>query len=155
MFAKEVTFESPNSNYPSLVAELARISGKEIAFNATRPGEVFNVGFKRVTLWEALELLSDHGTVRIAGQDFEKLKRLRRILLYDERISYCVKNTPASTAVNELSTLTGLPLRITAGSPMATVNVQLKDATLRDIIEAVSEKSGIKITEVGAQTGDR
>jgi hypothetical protein len=153
LFGTEVTYVSQNGNYRELVAELARLSGKDIAFAATTPNEVFNVGFKKATLWDALELLSEHGTVRVAGQDFEKLKRLRRILLYDEKVSYCVTNTRASTVVNELSALTGLPLRITEGSPMATVNVQLPEATLKDIINTVSERAGIKI--VGADADGR
>jgi len=148
----EVTLEENNSNYHTLVAQLARISGKEIAFSPTRPNEVFNVGFKKAPLWDAFELLADNGKVIVGGQDFEKVKGLRRLLLADEKISYCVKNTSVSTVVNELSSLTGLPLRITAGSPMATVNVRLPDATLKRIIDQVSEQTGTKIIEVGADT---
>jgi hypothetical protein len=142
-----------NGNYPELVDELARISGKDLAFSPTKPETIFNVGFNRAALWDALELLSEHGTVQIAGQDFEKLKRLRRILLSDERISFCVKNTPVNTLVNEMASLTGLSLRIAAGSPKATVNVQLRDVNLNEILAKVSEQTGTKIIEEGADSG--
>lgn len=150
---REVTLQMKNANYPQLVAELADISGKEIAFSPTKSDIVFDVGFERAPLWDALELLSNHGTVRIAGQDFEKLKRLRRILLSEEKISFGVKNTPINTVVNDMASLTGLPLRITAGSPMSTVNVQLRNVTLNDILAKVSEQAGTKITEEGAEPG--
>jgi hypothetical protein len=136
-----------NSTYPELVSELARLSGKELTFSPTKPDMIFNVGFKRSPLWDALKLLSDQGTVQVSGQYFEKLKRLRRSLLSGEKISVCVKKTPVNTFVNDLASLTGLPLRITAGSHRATVNVQLQDITLADLLLAVSEQTGTKIIE--------
>lgn len=145
----EVTLEMQNSTYPQLVAELAHVSGKELAFSPTKPNMVFNVGFKRAALWDALKLLSDQGTVRIGGQDFEKLKRLRRSLLSGEKFSCCVKNTPVNTFVNDMIGLTGLPLRIADGKPMATVNVKLQDVSLSDILLAVSEQTGTKIIQEG------
>jgi hypothetical protein len=148
----EVTFEVQNAKYPQLVAELARTSGKDITFSPTTPDMVFNAGFKRATLWDALKLLSDQGAVQVAGQDFEKLKRLRRSLLTGEKFSFCVTNTPVNTFVEDVAGLTGLPLRITRGRPTATVNVKLQDVTLSDMINAVSEQTGTKIIEEGADS---
>jgi hypothetical protein len=136
-----------NGTYPSLVAELARVSGKELAFSPTKQNMIFNVGFKRATLWDALTLLSEQGTVRIDGQDFENLKRLRRSLLSGEQFSFCVKNTPVNTFVNDMIGLTGLPLRISGGSPKATVNIKLENATLTEILTAVSNQTGTEITQ--------
>jgi len=153
MLATEVTFEMQNAKYPQFVAELARISEKDITFSPTIPDMVFNVGFQRATLWDALKLLSDQGTVQVAGQDFEKLKTLRRSLLTGEKFSFCVTNTPVNTFVDDLAGLTGLPLRITAGRPTATVNVKLQDVALSDMISAVSEQTGTKIIEEGATSG--
>lgn len=151
----ETTFQMQNATYPQLVDELAHASGKEITFLPTKPDEVFNAGFKRATLWDALELLSDQGTVQVAGQDFERLKRLRRNLLSNVRTSLCVKNTSVQTFVTDLASLTGLPLRVTAGNPMAMVNVQLQNVTLDEIIASVSEQTGTKIIEAGADPGSR
>jgi hypothetical protein len=144
-----------NASYPQLVAELARASGKDITFSPTTPDMVFNVGFKRATLWDALKLLSDQGTVQVAGQDFEKLKRLRRSLLTGEKFSFCVTNTPVNTFVSDVAGLTGLPLRITAGRPTAMINVKLQDATLTDMISAVSEQTDTKIIEESADAVGR
>lgn len=149
----EVTLDIKNGTYPQLVTKLARLSGKSLEFSPTKPDMVFNAGFKRVPLWDALELLSDRGTVQVAGLDFEKLKRLRRLLLSGERISFCVKNTPADTFVSDMAGVTGLPLRIIAGRPMAIVNVQLEDVTLNDILAEVAEQTGTKIVEQGADAG--
>lgn len=151
----EVSFEMQDAKYQQLVAELASVSGKEIAFSPITPNMIFNVGFKRATLWDALKLLSDQGTVQVAGQDFEKLKRLRRSLLTSERFSFCVTDTPVNTFVSDLAGLTGLPLRITAGRPTAMVNVKLKDATLSDMLSAVSEQTGTKIIEEDADSVGR
>jgi hypothetical protein len=145
--ATEVNLEMQNSDYTKLVNKLSRLSKKELAFSPTKPDMIFNVGFDKATLWDALKLLSDQGTVHVAGQNFEKLKKLRRTLLFGERISFGIKNTPVSTFVNDLNGLTGLPLSITAGNPNATVNVQLQDATLNEILNAIYEQTGTKIIE--------
>lgn len=132
------------------MAELARVSGRDLAFFPIKRDTVLNLDYKRAVLWDVLEILSDRGTVQIAGQDFEKLKRLRRILLSGERISLCVHNTPVSTFVDDTASLTGLPLRITDGRPMAIVNVKLQNVTLNEILVKVSEQTGTKIIEEGA-----
>jgi hypothetical protein len=153
MLGTETTFEMQNGTYPQLVAKLARISGKDLAFSPTKPDTIFNLGFKKAALWDAFEFLSDRGTVRVAGKDFESLRRLRKILLSGERLSFGVKNTTVNTFVNDMAGLTGLPLRITAGRPMAIVNVELRDASLNDILAKVSEQTGTKIIEDGAEPG--
>ena len=148
--AREVTFEVENGRYPEFVDKLSRASGKQIEFSPSTPDAVFTTGFKRATVWDALKVLSDHGKVRIAGQDFEELRRLRRNLLSGERVSFGVKKTTVSAFVNDISSLTGLPLRITAGRPMSNVNIDLKEATLDEIINAVADQTGTRITEEGA-----
>lgn len=154
-YSNEVTFEMQNGNYPRLVSELSRASGKDLTFSPARPDMAFNVGFKKAMLWDVLKLLSDQGTVNIGGQDFEKMKRLRKSLLSGERVSFGVSNTPVNTFVNDLSSLTGLKLKIAGGSQRATVNVQLQDATLSDILLAVSEQTGTKVIDEDNDTGGR
>ena len=149
----ETNLEIQNGTYPELVTRLAHLSGQQLVFSPTRTDIVFNAGFKKTPFWNALELLSDQGTVQIAGQDFERLKRLRRILLSGERITLCVKNTPVNTFVNDIAGLTGLPLRITGGNPMSTINLKLQDATLDEMLAKVSEQTGAKITEAASDSG--
>jgi hypothetical protein len=142
----EVSLELENVTYPQLVAELSRFNGREIVFSPTKPDLVFNAGFKRAVWWDVLRFLADRGTLSVGGKDFEKLRMLRKILLSGERIAFCVNNTPVSTVLSDLGGLTGLTFRIRSGRPMATVNVQLQNATLNEIVAAISEQSGTKIT---------
>jgi hypothetical protein len=109
---------------------------------------LFNLGLKKAPLWEGLQLLADRGTVRIAGKDFESFIRLRQALLSGQRFNFGVKNTPVNTFVTDLVGLTGLPLRITRGRPMAIANVELDGVTLDEMIAKVSEQTGTKIDEV-------
>jgi hypothetical protein len=142
-----------NATYPQLVTELARITGRDLSFAPAKPDTVFNADYKRTVLWDVLDMMSDRGTVQIAGQDFERLKRLRRVLLSGTKISLCVGNTPVNTFVNDLASATGLSLRIVGGRPMAAVNVKLRDVSLNEILAGVSEQTGTKIVEGGADPG--
>lgn len=147
LFATETTVQMQNGTYPQLVAALAHISGRDITFSPNRPDALFNADYKRALLWDVLDMLSERGTVQIAGKDFEKLKRLRKALLSGTRISLCVGHTPVSTFVNDMASLTGLPLRITAGRPLAVVDIKLQEVTLDEILAKVSEQTGTKIVE--------
>lgn len=151
----ETTLEVQNGTYPELVTKLAHLAGKQLVFSPTKPYVVFNMGFKRSPFWNALDLLSDQGTVQINGQDFEKLKRLRRILLSNERITLCVKNTRVSTFVSDMGGLTGLPLRVSSGSPTSIVNIKLPEATLDEMLAKVSEQTGTKIVEARSDVAKR
>jgi hypothetical protein len=152
-FALETSFELQNGTYAKLTSRLAQVSATEISFTTNRfdvkPDAIFNVGFKRASLWDGLELLANRGTVRIAGKDFESYIRLRQSLLGGTRINFGVKNTPVSTLVNDLSGITGLSLRITKGKPMTLANVELAEATLDEIIAKISEQTGTTIVESG------
>jgi hypothetical protein len=144
----ETTLELQNATYPELVTALAHQSGKQVVFAPMKPDLIFNVGFKRAPFWSTLELLSDQGTVQVGGQDFEKLRKLRKILLAGDRITLCVKKTPLATFISDMVGLTGLPLRVTAGSPMALVNIRVSDATLDEMLSKVSEQTGTKIVVI-------
>jgi hypothetical protein len=147
MFGMETTLQLQNGTYPQLVASLARVSGRDIAFSPTKPDAVFNADYKKALLWDVFDMLSERGTVQIAGKDFEKLKRLRKALLSGMKISLCVGKTPVSTFVNDMASLTGLSLRIASGKPMAVVNIKLQEVSLDEILAKVSEQTGTKIVE--------
>lgn len=149
-FGIKSTLDLQNATYPKLVGALARISGKDIEFSPAKADAAFNTGWKRATLWDLLDMLSDRGTVQIAGKDFEKLKRLRKVLLSGNKISLCVRNTPVNTFVSDMTSLTGLPLRITAGRATTVVNLKLENVTLDDILVKVAEQTGTTIREEGA-----
>ncbi len=149
----EATLQMQNTSSKQLLAEVARISGKELAFSSRKPEVPFNLDVKRAALWDVLDILSANGMVQIAGEDFEKLKVARRALLSGEKISFCVQNTPVNTLITDLANLSGLPLRIATGNTRATVNVRLRDVTLKDILVKVSEQTGAKITNEDADSG--
>jgi hypothetical protein len=155
LLGMETTLQMRNAKYPQLVSELARFSGSDLAFIAEKPDSVFSVDYKKAVLWDVLDMLSDRGTVQIAGQDFAKLKRLRKVLVSGSRLSLCVRNTPVNTFVNDMASLTGLSLRIVDGRPMTPVTVNLHDVTLDDVLIKVSEQTGTKIVEEGADPGAR
>jgi hypothetical protein len=150
--ALETNIEIVDGSYSQLTAKLAEISGRDISFSSARGEDpksqvISTLGFKKAPLWNALALLSDRGTVRIAGKDFESLRRLRKALLAGKRVNFGVKDTPVNTFVTDLAGLTGLPLRIVKGSPMALANVELREATLEEIIKRVGEETGTSIVE--------
>jgi hypothetical protein len=138
-----------NSNSKQLFTALARISGKDVSFSSFGPDESFNLDIKRALLWDVLDNLSTSGSIRIAGEDFEQLKDLRRALLSGEKISFCVQNTPVKILVNDLSNLSGLPIRITAGRARTIVNLKLQNVSLKDILLKVAEQTGTQITDEG------
>ena len=144
----EFSLQMENGTYPQLVTELARVSGQDFAFSPSKPGAVFNLDAKRTVMWDFLVTLSNRGTVRIGGMDFEKFKKLRSNLRSGKKVSLCVRQTNVSTFVSDTASLTGLRLRVTGGSPMATVDVQLQDVTLDEILAAVSEQTGTTIAVV-------
>lgn len=67
LLGMETSLQMRNARYPQLVSELARLIGSDLAFIAEKPDSVFNVEYKRAVLWDVLDMLSDRGTVQIAG----------------------------------------------------------------------------------------
>jgi hypothetical protein len=149
----EVTLQMQNATSKQLVAELARVSGKEVAFSSVKPDVPFNLDVKRAAIWDVLEILSNNGTLLVAGEDFERLRTARRALLSGEKVSLCVHNTPVSALVTDLANLSGLPIRITTGNTRATVDLKLQGVTLKDILTQVSEQTGAKITYEDPDSG--
>jgi len=144
-FSMETTLQMRDATYPQLITELARISGKDLLFDPLKPDVTFNAEYKRALLWDVLDMLSERGKLQIARQDFERLKKLRRVLLSGTKISLCVHNTPVNTFVNDLASVTGLSLRVVDGDPLAIVNVKLQDVSLSDIVVRVSGQTGARI----------
>jgi hypothetical protein len=147
VLAMKITFQMQNAKYPQFVTDLSRLTGKDITFTADKPDSVFNADSKKAALWDVLSMLSDRGAIQIQGYDFEQLRRLRKRLLSDEKLSLSVQNTPLNIFVNDMAALTGLPLRIANGNPLATLTIKLSDVTLNDILIKASQKTRTKIVE--------
>lgn len=105
------------------------------------------LNLERLHLWDVLSMLSDRGAIQIQEYDFEQLRRLRKRLLSDEKLSLSVQNTPLNIFVNDMAALTGLPLRIANGNPLATLTIKLSDVTLNDILIKASLQTRTKIVE--------
>ncbi len=138
-----MTFQVTNSASEQLSSELTRISGREVVFMASEPDNLFSFDFKRTPVWEVFEALSKRGTVQIDGVDFRALQDLRSALLAGEKISVQF-SMPADEMVGWLSFVSGFPLRINSGNAQEHVRIALKEATLQDIIQALS-KMGIEV----------
>ena len=156
----ETNLEMPYGTDAVLTSLLAQSSGQDISFTKSksdmdRNDAMFHVGFKKAPLWDALEFLSDRGTVRIGGRDFESMRRLRKALLSRERLNFGVSNTPVGTFVNDLAGITGLPFYVAAGNPMALTNIELSQTTLDEIIIEVENTTETKIRERGRTTNAR
>lgn len=141
----EVTLQMQNGSYNKLVTALSRISGKEISFSSRRPDAPFNLDAKGSSMWDLLAMLSERGTVTVAGEEFEKLKTARRAFVDGEKVSMSVQGTPLGVFVADLANVSGLPIHIAAGDPDATVNVHLENVTLAEIIREVSAQTGSEI----------
>ncbi len=131
---------------------LAQSTGQDISFTRTKSDQaagdiMFSVGFRKTPLWDALQFLADRGTVRIGGRDFESIRRLRKALLSGERLNFGVSNTPVNTFVTDFEGITGLPFRVSSGNPMTVANVELPEATMDEIINEVSRRTGTKIVQ--------
>ena len=151
----ETNLEMPYGNDAQLTSLLAQTTGQDISFTRTKTENgngdmMFQIGFRKTPLWDALQFLADRGAVRIGGRDFESIRKLRKALLSGQRLNFGVSHTPVNTFVTDLAGITGLPLRITSGNPMTMANVELPQATLDEIIDEVSRRTGTKIVERGS-----
>jgi len=143
---EEITLQVANSDSRQLSSELTRVSGREIVFTASASDAIFNFDFKNAPVWDVLEILSESGTVQVDGEDFQKLQGLRRALLTGERINVCFRNVSVNNIMHWLSFISGLPLRVSSGNAQGRATIILREATLRDIIRAVSTRTGTQVT---------
>lgn len=158
--ALETNIDLPYGDYSLLTSLLAQTAGKDISFTRSKsdPGRsdmLFNVGFKKAPLWDALQFLADRGTVRIGGRDFESIRRLRKALLSGERLNFGVKNTPVNTFVTDLAGITGLRLHVVGGNPMTIANAELPEATLDEIIAEVEKRTETRIVDRSRDNNSR
>lgn len=144
-----ITANLVNGTYPQLVDELSRVSGQKISYIPRKPNILINIDSKNGALWDMLSHLSDRGELQVAGQDFSKIRKLRRDLLSGGKVNFCVRETPIEMLVSDLANLTGLRLRVAAGSTAATVTGQFRDVSLSEILDAASEQTGSTIVNEG------
>jgi hypothetical protein len=145
VYTDQVTLQMRNSNSRQLSAELARVTGKEVVISPNKPNETYTFDFKNAPLWDILEVLSDRAKVQIEGEDFGKLLRIRKAFLTDEKMSVCIRRTPVRYIVDQLASLSDLPIHLTSGNINTLVTLSLKDVTLKEIVAKISEQTGVQI----------
>ncbi|HKS27317.1 MAG TPA: hypothetical protein VJS44_05830 [Pyrinomonadaceae bacterium] len=144
-YNERVSLQSKGGSSKQVSADLARATGKAISITPDNPDETYTFDFKKAVLWDVLEALSANGKVEVAGEDFEKLLRIRKALLTSERMSVCIHKASVRNIVDQLAALTGLPLRATSGNIDTQVTLSLKDVTLYDIVAQISEQASVQI----------
>lgn len=145
---QRVSLQMRDGSSRQLSAELARITSSEIVVSPNKPDETYTFDFKKALLWDVLEILSERGKVQIAGEDFSKLLRIRKAFLTGEKMSVCIRQAPVRHIVDQLASLSGLPIRTTSGNPDIIVTLSLKDVTLKDITAKITEQTGMQIEGV-------
>ena len=141
----EVTLQLQNSDSNQLLDAVSKVSGEEITFSPSKHDTPFNLDVKRAPLWGVLDFLSTRGSVKIAGQDFERLKLLRRSFLSGEKTAFAVHNTPVYTFVSDMAGLSGQSIHVISGNTRTLVNIELRDVNFKEILAQVSEQTGAKI----------
>ncbi len=141
-----VTLELRGGNSEQLSAELSRITGKSIAYTPSKD-DAINLDVKDVPLWDVLEVLSESGKVRVVGRDFMGLRATRLALTTGEKVSVCFNHVMARHVIDELSVLSGHPIRVTGGNAETPVNLSARALTLKDILARVSAETGVRVAE--------
>jgi hypothetical protein len=141
-----VTLELRSGTNKQFSDELSRVTGKRIAVLPSKPNEPFNVDIKNASLWDVLESFSMRGLVTIDGEDFSKLQAVRKALAGGGKVSVCIKGASLGRVVEELSGLTGQPLRVTSGDEKALVTLSAKEITLEGILSRLSAQTGAQIS---------
>ena len=146
-FTMSVTMHQTHSNSIQVAAELAHITGQSVVITPFKADDTISLDVKRAKLWDVLELLSASGKIEIGGEDFAKLQNIRKSLVSGEKMAVCIHNTSVQRAIDEFTSLSGLPIHATSGDPKTVVSLTLKDATLDDILVQLSSQSGVEISK--------
>ena len=144
---KIANIEVKNGTYSQLVRALRSVSDKNLEFSPAEPESRVDVAFRNAPLWDALEFLAARGTLRVDANDFDSLRKQRKLLLSGGKTSFIFKNKPLKTFIEDMTFLTGLHLRVASGNNDAVVSIDLRNVTLRQILNAVSRQTGARIKE--------
>lgn len=147
--SKRVTIEAVKADGRQVAAELTRVTDRKIEFTPRRASERFNFDFRNVELWNVLSYLSDFGTVKLDGTDFEQLKKIRRGLAGNQKMSVCIREASVRELASTLSFLSGVPLSVNSGGDNPRITASLKGVTLSEIIASISDRAGVEIVKAG------
>lgn len=140
-----VSVQQPDGDAKSITAELTRITGQPVVFAPFTPNDAVGIDVKRAPLWDVLEALSASGKIEIGRDEFTKLRQIRKALVTGERMAVCLHNTTVQRAVRELSSLSGLRIRVTSGDPKVVVSLTETDVNLEEILAKLAIEGGVEI----------
>ena len=143
--SRSVTLRLKGSKGREVSAELARVTGEDVAFTPWTTGATVDLDLENVPAWSALEVLSQSGRIQISGVEFSNIKKVRRTLLSGGPISLCAHGMTARRFANELRFMTGLDIQIMSGDPKSVVNYNGRGVTLNDIVAQVSERTQVQL----------
>jgi hypothetical protein len=144
--SKSVSLRLKGSKGRDVSAELARVTGADVAFYPSTAGATVDLEVENMPVWNLLETLSQSGRIQIAGLDLYNIRKVRRTLLHNEPISVCAHGMTVKRFVNELRFMTGLDIQITSGNQNAIVNYNGRGVRLNDIMAQVSERTEVLLT---------
>ena len=147
--SKRIAIKVIKANGQQVASELTRVTGRKIEFKPYQATRRFDFYYDDAELWVILNHLSGFGALKLDGTDFEKLKRIRRALVGNEKMSVCLSEASVKDVTAYLSFLSGVPLSVASGDDAARVTVSLKQATLSEIIDGVSARAGVRIAAAG------
>ena len=130
-----------------IAAELSRLSRRRIKFIPDVKDEPLSFALDNGPLWDALEFLDRSGKVFVDKTPFENLKKLREKMKRGERVAIYLNNIPVAEAVDTLSFVSGLPFRVTSGNARKAFSIDLKEATLPEIISGIAARAKVKIKQ--------
>jgi hypothetical protein len=134
-----------SSTGEKLASELARSSNRKIVLLSSKPDDMLNLDIKNAPLWDVLDALSESGKVQLDGEDFSSLKGLRNALATGEKVSVCIHRASVQSVIDELMSLSGQPLHITAGDSKTLVSLAIEGATMREIVAQLSAHARVRI----------
>lgn len=147
--SKRITIKAVKADGKQVAAELTRVTDRKIEFTQRRAADRFDFEFKNTELWDVLNYLSDFGVIKIDGTDFEQLKKIRRSLAGNQKVSMCLRAASVKDVASYLSFLSGVSVSVTSGDDKTRVTASLKEVTLSEIVSSISAQTGVEIATAG------
>lgn len=147
-----VTIKIANGDSRQVAFELASATGKEVEFLPYNSSQRFNFVLIDHPLWELLLQLSQSGTLKIGGMDFEDLKKIHDMLVSGRKVSMCIHGASVESVASHLSFLSGIQLSIVSGDAARRFSATFKEATFDEIIIGISERTGSKLEVAGVDS---
>lgn len=132
-----------------IAAALSAKTGMRIQFTPypRNVGRKYDLELKNDDLYNALNWLSNRGTVRFEGSDFYKFRELRKQVRGGKRFSVNLLGMTAQDAVVRLAFASGKRFHIRSGDPTRVISLSMQDATLNEILDRLEETADVRISK--------